>query len=92
VLSYLAGIHHPTARAFVLARIESWLVEAERDEGWERVERQAALVARIEELEKEMDQAEKDRDYEKADALGEEYERLRAELDADFNGAYGREY
>ena len=39
-----------------------------------------------------MDQAEKDRDYEKADALGEEYERLRAELDADFNGAYGREY
>ena len=34
LLSYLAGIHDPAARAFVLARIESWFVEAEREAGW----------------------------------------------------------
>ena len=34
VLSYLAGIHHPAARASALATIESWFVEAEREAGW----------------------------------------------------------
>ena len=34
VLSYLAGIHHPAARASALATIESWFVEAERGAGW----------------------------------------------------------
>ena len=34
VLSYLAGVHHPAARASALATIESWFVEAERGAGW----------------------------------------------------------
>ena len=35
VLSYLAGIHHPAARASALATIESWFVEAEQEAGWD---------------------------------------------------------
>ena len=46
MLSYLAGIHDPAARAFVLAKFESWFVEAEQEEGWDVVE----LNHRIEEL------------------------------------------
>ena len=34
VLTHLAGIHHPAARASALATIESWFVEAEREAGW----------------------------------------------------------
>ena len=46
MLSYLAGIHDPAARAFVLAKFESWFAEAEQEEGWDVVE----LNHRIEEL------------------------------------------
>ena len=49
VLSYLAGIHNPTARAFVLARIESWLVGAEREAGWDNLDALAADLAEMEE-------------------------------------------
>ena len=42
VLSYLAGIYPPYARAFVLARIEGWLVGAEREAGWGDLEALAA--------------------------------------------------
>ncbi len=46
MLSYLAGIHDPAARASALATIESWFVEAEQEEGWDVVE----LNHRIDEL------------------------------------------
>ena len=49
VLSYLAGIHNPTARAFVLARIESWFMETEREVGWGDLQRLAADLAEMEE-------------------------------------------
>ena len=49
VLSYLAGIHHPTARAFVLARIESWFMETEQEAGWGDLQRLAADLAELEE-------------------------------------------
>ncbi len=49
LLTYLAGIHNPTARAFVLARIESWFVEAEREMGWGDLQRLAADLAEMEE-------------------------------------------
>ena len=49
VLSYLAGIYPPYARAFVLARIESLLVEAEREAGWDDLELLAEDLAEMEE-------------------------------------------
>ena len=49
LLTYLAGIHNPTARAFVLARIESWLVVAERWAGWDDLEALAEDLAYMEE-------------------------------------------
>ena len=49
LLTYLAGIHNPTARAFVLARIESWFMETEREVGWGDLQRLAADLAELEE-------------------------------------------
>ena len=49
LLTYLAGIHNPTTRAFVLARIESWLVGAEREAGWDNLGALAADLAEMEE-------------------------------------------
>ena len=49
LLTYLAGIHNPTTRAFVLARIESWLVGAEREAGWDNLDALAADLAYMEE-------------------------------------------
>ncbi len=49
VLSYLAGIYPPNARAFVLARIESWLMGAEREAGWDNLDALAADLAYMEE-------------------------------------------
>ena len=49
VLSYLAGIYPPNARAFVLARIESWLVGAEREAGWDNLDALATDLAEMEE-------------------------------------------
>ena len=49
LLTYLAGIHNPTTRAFVLARIESWLVGAEREAGWDNLDALAADLAEMEE-------------------------------------------
>ena len=54
VLTYLAGIHHPKSRASALARIESWLVEAERCTlpltGWGDLEALASNLAELEVL------------------------------------------
>ena len=49
LLSYLAGISPPYARPFVLARIESLFVEAERELGWDDLEALAEDLAEMEE-------------------------------------------
>ena len=53
VLSYLAGIHNPIARASILARIEGCFVAAERRRGWLELEHarvKAERLARVEAL------------------------------------------
>ena len=60
VLTYLAGIHNPIARASILARIEGCFVAAERRRGWLELERARVKAERLALVEALREQDEKD--------------------------------
>ena len=60
VLTYLAGIHNPIARASILARIEGCFVAAERRRGWLELERARVKAERLARVEALREQDEKD--------------------------------
>jgi len=86
VLTYLAGIHNPIARASILARIEGCFVAGERRRGWLELERarvKAERVARVEAL-RERDEIDVARAEAQLEALRKKDTRIYSEPAIDY--------